>query len=106
MKFAPTIAGALCAIALGTNVASAMPDAETMKRLETVAFYIGAIDHCELDVSPDRLVQFFRENDATDPVTFGALDSLVTRGSLIRHRPGSSHCIVTEQIMKAEGIID
>ncbi|SDT95230.1 hypothetical protein SAMN05428979_0677 [Stappia sp. ES.058] len=83
-----------------------MPDASTMKRLETVAFYIGAIDHCGLDVSPDRLMRFFRENKATDPVTFGALDSLVTRGSLIRHEPGSSHCVLTEQIMRAEGIID
>ncbi|MCA1242926.1 hypothetical protein LC092_10795 [Stappia stellulata] len=83
-----------------------MPDATTMKRLETVAFYLGAADHCRIDIDTDRLEAYFIKYDALEPVTWGAIERAVSQGAFIRHQPGSSHCGLAERIMRAEGIID
>ncbi|WP_425086976.1 hypothetical protein [Stappia sp.] len=91
---------------LGSFGAVAMPDANTMKRLETVAFYIGAIDHCRISVETDRLEAYFLKYDALEPVTWGAVKRAMSQGAFIRHQPGSSHCGLAERIMRAEGIID
>ncbi|MBL6431650.1 MAG: hypothetical protein HPM95_12935 [Alphaproteobacteria bacterium] len=53
-----------------------MPDAETMKRLETVAFYLGAADHCRIDIETDRLEAYFIKYDGLEPVTWARLNGL------------------------------
>ncbi|WP_093805767.1 hypothetical protein [Stappia sp. ES.058] len=93
-------------LVLSASSLLAMPDASTMKRLETVAFYIGAIDHCRIDVETDRLEAYFLKYDALEPVTWGAVERAMSQGAFIRHQPGSSHCGLVERIMRAEGIID
>jgi hypothetical protein len=86
--------------------ATALPDANTMKRLETVAFYLGAADHCQIDIETDRLEAYFINQDALEPVTWGTIKRTMAQGAFIRHKPGSSHCGLAERIMPAEGIID
>lgn len=84
----------------------AMPDASTMKRLETVAFYLGAADHCRIKIETPRLRDYYRLHGALEPVAFGAIDKQVRLGSMVRHQPGSAHCSLAREIMQAEGIID
>ncbi|MCA1244219.1 hypothetical protein LC092_17380 [Stappia stellulata] len=100
------ITSAIFGLAFFASGATAMPDANTMKRLETVAFYLGAADHCQIDIETERLRAYYERQGALDPVVFGAVDRFVRAGSVIRHQPGSSHCGLTERIMRAEGIID
>jgi hypothetical protein len=83
-----------------------MPDASTMKRLETVAFYLGAADHCAIDIDSTRLEAYFDRHGALDPVTWGAIKRVVSQGAMFRHQPGSSHCVLSERIMREEGVID
>jgi hypothetical protein len=86
--------------------ASATPDASTMKRLETVAFYLGAADHCLIKIETPRLRDYYRSHGALEPVAFGAIDKQVRLGSMVSHQPGSAHCSLTRKILHAEGIID
>ncbi|WP_029056956.1 hypothetical protein [Stappia stellulata] len=96
---------ALCATIV-PHQAAAMPDATTMKRLETVGFYLGAADHCRIDIETDRLRTYYEQRGALDPVVFGAVDRFVRAGSIVRHQPGSAHCGLAERILRAEEIID
>ncbi|MBA4613572.1 hypothetical protein H1W37_18085 [Stappia taiwanensis] len=63
-----------------------------MKRLETVAFYIGAAEHCQIDIETDRLEAYCLKHDALEPITWEAIERAVSKGAFIRHKPGSSHC--------------
>ncbi|WP_417766705.1 hypothetical protein [Stappia sp.] len=86
--------------------ASAMPDASTMKRLETVAFYLGAADHCRIKIETPRLEAYLNQSNALDAVTWGAITREARKGAIIQHQPGSDHCTQTERLLRAEGIID
>jgi hypothetical protein len=105
MSFAMRALAAIACLLAPLN-ALAMPDASTMKRLETIAYYLGAADHCEINIETPRLEAYLDRNDALDPVTWGALTREVRKGAIIRHQPGSSHCSQTEVLLRAEGIID
>lgn len=83
-----------------------MPDATTMKRLETAAFYLGATDHCRIEIETQRLEAYSHRNSALALVTWGAIKRVVSQGAMFSHQPGSSHCVLTERIMREEGIID
>ena len=83
-----------------------MPDASTMKRLETVAVYYGSVDHCGISVDGDRLYSYLERSNALDPVTYGAFRRAAGLGYASQQVPGSPYCQLVERIMRDEGIID
>ncbi len=99
-------AAALWVVAGAGTSGHAMPDATTMKRLETVGLYFGSVDHCRIAVDGDRVYAYLERNDALDPVSYGAFRRAAGLGYMSRQQPGGTHCQLVERIMRSEGIID